>query len=188
MSACSTQGAEPDGQGGKRVAKRKLKRPAVNGYAFIQKDAEWLESPAYRALRPLARCLLDEFLIIYRESRNGDLTLSTRAAAQRLGVSENTVLPAFDQLVEHGFLEMTRGEVWVERKAREWRLTIMPSQGQEPTDDWRRWAPGNPVRLTRRSRKSQIANYEATCLKNSGKSASETEAEPSSPPAAKQSA
>lgn len=132
---------------------RKYKRNKVNGYYFIQKEAEWLESPAYRDLTPLARCLLDEFLIIYTPTRNGKLSMPTRRAAHRLGVTENTVLSAFDDLVEHGFVVMTKGELWIERRAREWRLTMLTCNNHEPTDDWKFWEQGKPVRVTTRKKR-----------------------------------
>jgi hypothetical protein len=113
--------------------------------SYIRKWAEWMESPAYRDLKPPARCLLDEFQLIYRPGRNGQLSISTRRAAELLRVSENTAKNAFYELVEHGFIALTKDEMFVQRMAREWRLTIEPSNGHEPTDDWRKWAPGKPV-------------------------------------------
>jgi len=87
----------------------------------------------------------DEFQLIYRPGRNGHLSISTRRAVELLRVSENTVKNAFYELVEHGFLALSKGEVLAQRMAREWRLTIEPCNGREPTDDWRNWEPGKPV-------------------------------------------
>ena len=161
------------------MAKRKAHhvRPEVNGYRYIQKDAEILESPAYRDLTTLAKCLLDEFLIIYRDNRNGELGLDVRTAAKRLNVSTNTVLNAFDDLVAHGFIVNTREEVWQKSVAREWRITFMPAKGKEPTDDWRNWKPGCPVRVTRRMRKKAIAKTTTGCRNNSDRPAADSETE-----------
>lgn len=103
---------------------------------YIQKHEEWLASPAYRALSCPARCLLEEFQRIYRPGRNGHLVISQRQAAQLLGVHKSTATKAFNELVKYGFLVMSQGQYWQERKAREWRLTIEPSGDHLPTDDW----------------------------------------------------
>jgi len=135
------------------MPKRKIKHKPVNGYCFIIKPAEMLESQAYRNLDSIARDLLDEFLIICTPSRNGRISLTTKKAAERIGVSENTILGRFDMLVAHGFIVMTKGEVWVERMAREWRITCIECNGKEPTNDWELWTPGNPVRITSREKR-----------------------------------
>jgi len=48
--------------------------------------------------------------------------------------------------VEHGFIQLTREEEWQQGKEREWRVTILPCNGHEPTHDWQQWQPGQPVR------------------------------------------
>ena len=109
---------------------------------YIRRHEEMLASPAYRDLTPAARCLLEEFQRIYRPSRNGMLSISTKNAARLINVSEPTVSKAFYELVDHGFLVLNNGQLWMERKAREWRLTFEPyANGREPSDDWLTWAP-----------------------------------------------
>lgn len=157
---------------GKKRRSKTFQRPTTEGYNFIRKDSEWLESPAYRDLSVLARCLFEEFLIIYRPDRNGKLSISIRRAAERLKVSENTACNAFGELVEHGFIKLELFEHWQQRRAREWTLTIFPIGGKEPTDDWREWMPNKPVRLAPkknlRSQKSRsvASNIEADKSQN----------------------
>ena len=136
--------------------------------SYIRKWAVWMESPAYRDLKPPARCLLDEFLLIYRPGRNGYLSISVRNAVKRLRVSENTAKNAYYELVEHGFLVLAKGEIYAQRKAREWRLTIEPCNGHEPTDDWRQWEPGKPVATIFR-KKTWGQKHGQNCPKNGGK-------------------
>lgn len=124
---------------------RKFRRPMTNGYHYIQLDAQILESPAYRDLTPLARALLIEFLIVYRPSRNGVLSLPTRKTAKRLNVTENTVTNAFHDLLEHGFIRLDGEAMYNARLAREWMLTFMPMNNREPSDDWQRWDKGKVV-------------------------------------------
>jgi len=135
--------------------------------SFITKWAEWMDSPAYRDLKPPARCLLDEFQLIYRPGRNGYLSIGTRRAAVLLRVTESTASNAFYDLVEHGFIGLTKGQLWMERKAREWRLTIEPYKDQEPTDDWRQWEHGKPVASLPR-KKSRPQKRGQNCRKTEG--------------------
>ncbi len=135
--------------------------------SYIKKHEEWMSSPAYRDLKPTARCLLDEFQRIYRPTRNGQLCIGTRKAADLCNVSENTAGNAFHELVEHGFIVLTKGELWMERKTREWRLTIEPTNNREPTDEWKRWAAGKPVATL--PRKNPTLNLRQNCLKNGGR-------------------
>lgn len=85
---------------------RKFRRP---GYWFSVYE-EWFGSPAYRDLSPGGRCLLMEFLLIYRPSRNGQLSISIQNAMERLGCAKQTAQGAFRELAEHGFIKLREGE------------------------------------------------------------------------------
>ena len=107
---------------------------------------EVVDSPAYRSLRPLDRCLLEEFLILNRKvPRNGELNLPVAKAAVLLRVANNTIRSSYYRLMERGFIILERGAAFEERKARLWRISFLPARGREPTDDWRLWAPEYPV-------------------------------------------
>lgn len=127
----------------------KLRRP---GYYF-KVWAAWFESPAFRNLSPAARCLLMEFLSIYRPGRNGQLSISVQGAMDRVGCSKGTAQKAFRELAEHGFIKLKEGERWQERRAREFALTIESVNGHEPTDDWRDWQHQKPVEQLPRKRR-----------------------------------
>lgn len=127
---------------------------------FVQKWEEILSSPAYRDLKPVARCLIEEFQRIYRPGRNGQLSISTKNAATLLNVTEPTAIKAFIEVEQHGFIKLSEGHSWVERRAREWRLTFEPgNKNQEPTDEWRDWRPKKNIRLKKQGQ---------TCSKNDG--------------------
>lgn len=114
-----------------------------------------LNSPAYLDLRPPARALLIEFLRIHRPSRNGRLSISTRDAVTRLNVSEPTAIKAFEELATHGFIRLKNHENWMERKAREWELTMLSVNNHEPRNDWQGWTLGaNLCPLPTRQKKS----------------------------------
>ncbi len=113
---------------------------------------EEYESPAFRSLSPAARALLLEFLMVCVPSRNGRLVLPVARAAKRLGVSENTVRKAYDDLLEKGFIAIREEAQWQNGRAREYRLTFEQSNGREPTDEWRDWTPDRPIWRSRRRR------------------------------------
>jgi len=146
------------------VAKAKHKR----GGGYIRKWEEILSSPAYRDLKPVERCLLEEFQRIFRPHRNGTLSISGTRAAELLNVTDTTALKAFKVLTEHGFIALVRGEYWMERKAREWRLTFEGCNGKEPTDEWRNWEPGQPV-ASLPQKKPRPQNRGQNCPKNMGR-------------------
>lgn len=131
---------------------RKLDRRAKRSGSYVRLYEEVLGSPAYRDLTPAARSLLLEFLRIFRPARNGALSISIVNCARLIRVNKDTAGRAFRELAEHGFIVMTQGEWWQERKAREWRLTFEESGGQEPTDDWKRWSPGSPLGSAKKTR------------------------------------
>ena len=120
---------------------RKYKR---NG-GYVQKHEEWLSSPAYRDLKPIARCLLEEFQRIYRPDRNGKLSISVANACILVNASKESLSNAFYELAKHGFIKPTKDAYWMERMAREWTLTFEPLNGREPTDDWKKWEVDKPV-------------------------------------------
>ena len=114
-----------------------------NRGGYIRRREEMLASPAYRDLKPPARCLLEEFQRKYRNNRC-DLSISTNDAKELLNVSEPTACKAFHELSKHGFIVLTSGHLWQERLAREWRLTFEKYNGRQPTDEWRSWSPDRP--------------------------------------------
>jgi len=122
---------------------------------FVLLDEKILASPAYRDLKPAARCLLTEFQRISRPWRNGQLSISVVNAARLIRVNKDTAGKYFRSLAEHGFIVLTRGAYWQERLAREWRLTFEKCNGREPTNDWMRWKPGQPVVTLPKKSRSQ---------------------------------
>ena len=131
-----------------------------------------LESPTYRDLSPVAKCLLEEFQRIYRPSRNGQLSVSVMRASELLNVHKDTAGKAFYELAEHGFIALKKGSDWRERLTREWALTFEELNGREPTDDWKKWELGKPVvklSMKPRYKKSRSGNKVQNCPNNSTK-------------------
>lgn len=139
------------------MGKPKAQPPVKRKGYFFKVWAEWFDSPAYRDLSMPARCLLLEFHFIYRPSRNGSLSISIQTAMERLGCAKQTAQNAFRELAAHGFIKLRKGELWQERKAREWSLTIERVGLSEPADDWAHWEPGKIIQSLPRRQSSKRA-------------------------------
>jgi hypothetical protein len=111
-----------------------------------------LESPAWRSLSPVARCLYVEVKLLYIGTNNGRLFLSVRMGAELINVSKTTAALAFKELEERGFIRLARPASF-NMKATAWRgdaacwiLTEHPV-GDRPgagTLDFMRWRPAKP--------------------------------------------
>lgn len=70
-----------------------------------------MEEPAWRALKPMAQALYPWLKLEWRGpncNNNGKLSLSTRQAASRLGVTHNAAASAFHDLQAKGFIVLTK--------------------------------------------------------------------------------
>ncbi|MET0015014.1 MAG: hypothetical protein ABW088_15285 [Sedimenticola sp.] len=114
------------------MAKSKYK-----GYVRLENDL--LESPAWRSLKPVDRALFVELKHRCRPAFNGYLGFGVRDAAEALGCKPQTVSGSFGRLQNRGFIVMMRESNWQMRQAREWRLTTDKWNGNQPTNDWKKW-------------------------------------------------
>ncbi|WP_221795688.1 hypothetical protein [Aquisediminimonas sediminicola] len=111
---------------------------------FVQLDHSFLETQAYRTLSPNARSLLVELKMIHNGRNNGELFLSVRDAADRMGVADTTAASnAFDELEKMGFISCTQDAHFARKagdgsRARCWRLTweSAPCIKAGPTNDY----------------------------------------------------
>lgn len=120
---------------------------------------------AYRALSPVARCLLWELIRLYNGRNNGLIYLSVRDAERLIGVANDaTVTSAFADLVEHGFIVRTgQGSFhWKGGKASTWRLTFLEAGGSAPTREFDRWKAPASSRAAARLQKLSESNLRAS--------------------------
>ena len=78
---------------------------------FTQLIRSMMETPAWRGLSPTAQALYPWIRLEWRgpkSNNNGSISLSTRQAADRMGVGINTAARAFHDLQAKGFLVLTR--------------------------------------------------------------------------------
>ena len=101
-----------------------------------------MDSAAWRHASLRARAILLELVKRHNGYNNGKIGMSQREMSVAIGsASFGTVAKATAELIQHGFVDLAwEGEAWA-RKAREFRITWLPT-GEPPhlkpaTDDWR---------------------------------------------------
>jgi hypothetical protein len=100
-------------------------RGTYRGPKYIQLFRYVLDSPAYVSLSAYARSALIEVNRGYNGANNGNIVLSVRGVAERMGCTKKTAGIALQELVEKGFIEeRVKGAYSLKfRHATEWRLT-----------------------------------------------------------------
>jgi hypothetical protein len=100
-----------------------------------------IESPAYRSLSCKARSLYVELKHFCNGKNNGEIHMSIRRAADRLGTTHNTAHKALSELEQKGFIKPhVKGSfTWKERHATTWILTEFKFRDQPATQDYRKW-------------------------------------------------
>jgi hypothetical protein len=117
-----------------------------------------LKSAAYGSLTTHARALLVELKALYNGTNNGELFLSVRRAAERLGIGKNLAARCFKELQDRGFIRVKRPAAFNMKsgarrgEATIWILTEYAVGDALPTKDFMRWqAPMNGKRRARKS-------------------------------------
>ncbi|WP_282608432.1 hypothetical protein [Pelagibius sp. Alg239-R121] len=109
--------------------------------SFVRIDRYLINSEAYRSLSPCARALHIEIKHRFNGRNNGEIALSVRGAADRVGVSVPTVCRAFSELESKGFLRATlKGSFNTKLPhATLWALTEEPAGAALATKEFMRW-------------------------------------------------
>lgn len=116
-----------------------------------------MQSPAWRALTPTAQALYPWIKLEWRGAKfnnNGDLRLSVRQAADRMGCAINTAMRGFQDLQAKGFIIQTEGaSLGTEGlgKAPSYELTEIPTKGAKGPGKqlYANWSRGHdfPVKM-----------------------------------------
>jgi hypothetical protein len=132
----------------KNVGRAKQRRRS-RGPNFIQLYRYVLDSPAYVSLSANARSALIEINRGYNGANNGDIVLSVRSIAERMGCTKKTAGITLQELVEKGFIEeRVKGAYSVKfRHATKWRLTDRRCDvtGAEQSKAFLKWQNPGPV-------------------------------------------
>ncbi len=100
-----------------------------------------IESENYQTLTPHARSLMTLLHIHWRPDKPVDY--GVREAEKRLMCNRKTVMKAFNQLIERGFIvcmEQSTFSTRTQSKTRSWRLTWLPYNFDSPSNDWEKIA------------------------------------------------
>lgn len=137
-----------------RPAKRRAnsKGRSVGGDAQHVRFYQWeIKSAAYRSLKPSARALLVEFKALFNGFNNGELFLSVREAAKRIGCGKNLAAELIEQLRDRGFIRPNEVGAFNMKaaagggKATSWILTEHPfGSATAGTKDFMRWQANGP--------------------------------------------
>lgn len=140
-------------------AKKYDKKGRNRSFRFAQLEYSLLASAPYRALPPNPRALLVELIIMFNGQNNGELYLSVRDAADRMGVADTKAASAaLKELQDMGFIaEVERGHFAVKagnKRASRWRLTWHAVAGQHgPTNEYKDRMPEPGTRAHTRMEK-----------------------------------
>lgn len=123
----------------KRPKRRRhnAKGRTVSEEQYIKLPYSMTRSSAWRGLSGTAIKVLIELKCRFNGYNNGDLSLSMDEAARLLGMSKSTAQRAFGELVDKGFLIVSRKGQWYGRLATTYIATDKSLRGQIPTNDWR---------------------------------------------------
>jgi hypothetical protein len=105
-----------------------------------------IDSLAYRDLSLWSRAVLTEIVREMNGYNNGEIGLSQRQLANRLGTSNfRQIGRAIAELMEHGFIDIAVEGKWKQRLARQYRLTFVntgsPGRYRPATNEYRHWQP-----------------------------------------------
>ena len=108
---------------------------------FIALPHYLLKSAAWLTMTPNAKALLIEVWKRHNGVNNGKISYSVREAAE-IGLGRSTAARAFTELVERGFLRITRHSVFTlkTKDARTWELTAERCYDNPPAKDFMRWS------------------------------------------------
>ena len=116
---------------------KKLKLPFDRRGSMIALRRQMLESKNFLDLNHQAKILLLLLQVQWRPGRA--VGYGVREAEEKIGCSRKIAMRAFSELREAGFIRMVDESLFCSRrhsKTRTWRLTWLPWNYSEPTNDW----------------------------------------------------
>lgn len=148
---------------GKSYAQMKGRETKTQPFVMIRKDI--FQSPAWQALRPLSR---DTFVFLrsrFNGGNNGSISCSYREIAGYLHTSPATAGRAIDDLIDKGFIIVTKGAAFnmKQRQSRKYALTHEPyNNNSRASDEWKSWSPEKGFADRPRKRDKQCGKNQQT--------------------------
>ena len=123
--------------------RRPRRRKSAGDYSRWVALHHWmLRSPAWKSLSPNAKALLLDVWQRHNGANNGEISYAVREA-ESIGLRRTRAARAFNELVERGFLVMTRNSAFTvkTRAARLWRITAESCGDDRATKDFMHYSP-----------------------------------------------
>jgi hypothetical protein len=150
--ATAARGRRPAARRGRMTKPPKIGR-GVDKQGYSKRDDSHvrqyladMERPSYKTLSVGARALLFELKALYHGRNNGELYLSVREAAERLGTkSTNSVMDWFWELQDRGWVKprvavgFNQKSAARARMATCWAIAEYPTPGAAPTREFVTW-------------------------------------------------
>ena len=116
-----------------------------------------MDTPAWRALSTAAQALYPWLAMEFKGksyNNNGQIKLSVRQAALKMGVSKDTAARAFCDLQAKGFIKVKKGGslgISGMGKCPEYEITgfMLPENGRKANDDFKEWTEGKDFEIFR---------------------------------------
>jgi hypothetical protein len=130
------------------MARKDHRGRAGGGERYVRLFHYMTKSAAWCSLDAVPRALYIEIAKRYMGSNNGSIPYSVREGAANLHVSPATIMRAFHQLEDRGFIVATKKGAFSlkKRHATEWRLTEFPcnlTNAAVATKEFARWQQPN---------------------------------------------
>jgi hypothetical protein len=122
-----------------------MKKPKTSEPPYIKLRREMLEAPAWRALTPAAKCVIERLIIehIRHAGKDNGRLICTYDDLEQYGVRRMSIAPAIRLAVQLGFIRVTQIG-WRSagyRRPAQYRLTFLPTDNAGPTDEWKHVQP-----------------------------------------------
>lgn len=129
-------------------------RSKYNNDQYLKLSYGLLRHPNFRALNGSAVKVLLELCVRHNGFNNGKIVLSSDDGAKILHMSKATLFRAFADLEYYGFIKLKKLGRFLGRKASEWEVTFLSSEGYHPSHDWKE----TKKRLRKRKKKTDISS------------------------------
>lgn len=131
-------------------------RSKWDGEQHLRLPYGMLRHPNFLALSGSALKVLLFMVTKHSGFNNGKIALSFDDMAEALHMGKATALRACEDLDYYGFIKLKKAGHFYGRKASEWEITFVQSEGMQPTHDWKEAKPRLRARKVKPASKTAI--------------------------------
>ena len=111
-------------------------RSKYDASQFTMLTHRMLQSPQFRGLNGNEVRVLLEICTRHSGFNNGRIGVGMTDLSKTLSMSKSTVSDALTGLQGFGFIKCLKKGQFMGRRASEWEVTFLPSEGLKPSNDW----------------------------------------------------